>query len=70
VAEAGLPEGFQFHALRHIGKTLADWRVWQTIYRRSGSEIRGHGARYLEAVVDQRYRGPSVERAAGMADSE
>ena len=34
------------------------------------SEIRGHGPRYLVAVVDQRYRGPSVERAAGMADSE
>jgi hypothetical protein len=40
------------------------------INRRGGSEIRGHGPRYLVAGVDQRYRGPTVERAAGMADSE
>ena len=33
-------------------------------------EIRCHRPNYLVAVVDQRYRRPPVERAAGMADSE
>ena len=33
-------------------------------------EIRGHRPNYLVAMVDQRYRRPPVERAAGMADSE
>ena len=33
-------------------------------------EIRGHCPGYLVAMVDKRYRGPPVEGAAGMADSE
>jgi hypothetical protein len=34
------------------------------------SKIRGHRASYLTSVVDQRYRGPPVERAAAMTDSK
>src|SRR5215217_4857417 len=46
------------------------WADLETINRRGGSEIRGYGSRYLVVLVDQRYRRPPVERAAGMADSE